>query len=464
MLSRRCPFLARSLHTKTEFITKVRPKASQLEDETSKSEFITKVRPKGKVEVPVEQDLNLEVPKSHQFRSQHLMNHRMTEFNKDPKLIYHFTDTLSIVKPYSVDVGIHLTREMRKQTLREVLETRHWPVYAGRKKQHIIDCIRSGKILVDGIKVLPDTKLKGYDKITINEHRHEDAIPNTQLKQKKLNIGTYIVDKPPGIPTIPDSNHFFNTMQLVLYTEHNLDRLNMFNNIGKCSGVIILTVDHGKCVRMLRQQLNGEITFTYVTRVYGKFPEDQTMLETTYEKFPFTQAKVKHCGYDLSTDSTLLEIEVQNVRQDNLQRTLAEFEHPVRNDWGNAGALRPFLDDTLGVKFGDSYTSLLDGCKSVTEKRELSKRVAVLSKLKKERVAKEWIVNVKSLNLNKELKEFYNQYLKAVKEEVREAQCLRCGVVRLPLPPDINNPSLHLKSINTSAGLIESEQILPWFA
>lgn len=458
MLSPRCPFLLRSLHTRTDFITKVQ---HQPIDDT-KTEFITKVQPK--ITSDAEHDTPVLIPKSHELRSEHLIRYKLTEFQKNPDIIYHFTDTLSIVRPYNVEVGIHLTNKTRSQSLRDVLETRYWPIYAGRKKQHIVDCIRSGKILVDGIKVYPDTKLKGYDKITLNEHRHEDAIPNTQLRHKKLNRDMYVVDKPPGIPTIPDNYHFYNTMQLLLYTEHNLDKLTLFNNIGKCSGVVVLSTNSERCKRLLNQQRRGEIVFKYLARVYGKFPDDRTVLETSYERLPNTQAKVTHCGYDLTTDSTLLEVEVGNVRQEDLRRILAEAEHPVINDWANAGALKPSLDDTLGVRFGD-YSSLLDGCKSVTDKRESSNRVTVLNKLKKERgLNHEWIVNVKSLDLSKELKTFYDQYLRAVREEVREAHCLRCSVVRLPLPPDVNNASLHLKSIDTNAGLIESEQSLPWFA
>ena len=454
----RCPFLFRSIHTKAEFVTRVQHPSH----EPSKTEFATKVQPK--VTPDIEYDTPVLIPKSHELRSERLIRYRLTEFQKNPENIYHFTDTLSIVRPYNVQVGIHLTKQTRDQSLREVLGTRYWPVYAGRKKQHIVDCIRSGKILVDGIKVYPDTKLKGYDKITINEHRHEDAIPNTQIRHKKLNRDTYIIDKPPGIPTIPDNRHFFNTMQLLLYTEHQLDKLTMFNNIGKCSGVVVLTNGSERCKRLMSQQRKGQVLFTYLARVYGKVSEDGVVLETSYERLSNTQARVKYCGYDVSTDSTLLEIECANVRQEDLRRVLAEFEHPVMNDWTNAGALKPSLDDTLGVKFGD-YSSLLDGCKNVTDKRESSNRVTVLNKLRKNRgLNHEWIVNVKSLNLSKELKIFYDQYLRAVREEVREAQCLRCGVVRLPLPPDLNNASLHLKSINTSAGLIESEQSLPWFA
>ena len=159
---------------------------------------------------------------------------------------------------------------------------------------------------LEGWDLLKDRPIDRFDVIHIQRHRHEPSVPDwagtsnpATVEEYRRTLSNYpsqlktsikivfespdllVVSKPPGIPTHPTGNYYYNTITEILKFDLNLDNIWPCHRLDKVtSGILILAKNKQASIDYQLILTNDKVSTTklYYARVCGKFPQKEVMV------------------------------------------------------------------------------------------------------------------------------------------------------------------------------------------
>ena len=425
-------------------------------------ELLTKVRQREHY-LAEKEPLRNSIGWKHQFSTAFYLNRYSISHKIDPYLVYDHTDALQVVKPYMVNIKEKVTKRMSRMKLLDVLTDEYIPIPKSETTRFLKQRVSSGLVKADG-KVIPETKaLINFAAIEQQKHRHEMPVlrctPEQLTPQKHSNM-VIVIDKPPSIPCIPQGGYTFNTLQLMLYTQLRIrNKFVLYNDIGKASGLVLLSIHSQSANKLARKSERREIEYTYTACVHGCLSSAVTTLPGSRH-----DAEIVERQHDANHNTTLIDIITTESNIDNIRSYLGDISHPVLYDWKYTGQLfKPYLNHKFEMCHGGQGRDVLKRFKLIKEFRTFpSFGTPILTEFREQRSFKDYVINFNRLDLSKQLKSYYQDYIDTMAMYDRIKTCPYCMSTRIPLPQRYLAPQIHLQTVHSDSFSLSSHQSLDW--
>ncbi|KAK6462338.1 DRAP deaminase and pseudouridylate synthase [Scheffersomyces coipomensis] len=203
--------------------------------------------------------------------------------------MYYFENGLRKVTPYYLRFKTHPKPRWIGKTVLEIFTTE----FADSEEALIQDIKdellyieenfgkKGGTNTIRGLESLRWRKTDRFDVIHNSKHMHEPSVPDTEVGIVFEDDEFLVIDKPSGIPTHPTGNYFYNSITEILKKENGYVNLWPFHRLDKVtSGILIFGKSKAASQKYhdLFQGNRDKITKTYIARVVGNFPEEETMV------------------------------------------------------------------------------------------------------------------------------------------------------------------------------------------
>ncbi|XP_032220249.2 pseudouridylate synthase RPUSD2 [Nematostella vectensis] len=204
---------------------------------------------------------------------------KMTERKRPPgfnKELHEETSYFSInglrhVKPYYFTFTSHCKGRWLNRELLDIFREE----FRSESISYYEKAIESGKITVNGEKVLPTTVLRGNDVLRNRVHRHEPPVTDQPLEIICNTDDIVVLNKPSSIPVHPCGRYRHNTVVFLLGKEHNLRNLYTIHRIDRLTSGILMFAKTLTRARMLEAQVRDrQVEKEYLCRVQGEFPSE----------------------------------------------------------------------------------------------------------------------------------------------------------------------------------------------
>ncbi|KAF9968952.1 RNA pseudouridylate synthase domain containing protein 2 [Actinomortierella ambigua] len=218
----------------------------------------------------------------------------------------------------------------------------------------IVEAMKRGDILVNDNIVSPDYVLKGGERIRSNNcHRHEPAVPDTEIKIIQQTDDYLVFDKPHGITVHPNELCQFNSALGILRRQHNIpSSFHAVNRLdGVTSGIVILANTADPAIRARFQGKDDEPPCKGATATtpsgdtpseFGEFPATPVICrERIYQsagkmsvdpRGKPSETRFERVWYDAASNSSLLRCYLSTGRQHQIRLHTAYLNHPIVND------------------------------------------------------------------------------------------------------------------------------------
>ena len=426
----------------------------------------TKVKPKSSTE----EKFVTRVPWKHKLATKNLMSRYFDVAKVHPALIYDFTDDLQLVKPYTVNIKTHLTKDVKEMKLYDYkMLTTTGPIPKSHKSQHVTQLLESKGVILDkNVYRTGSSPLSRHKFIITNHHRHEKPIPRfdpAHIKPIKINDSYSYVDKPAGIPCIPSINSYaYNSLQFMLYVHKHIrnDKCYFHNDLGFAPGVVIICRNIKQAYKLAEVQAAGNLEFVYLIHVYRKFDPSLKELMLQNSRNPKDCVQIDRLQYDSDSHSSLLRLKCRRHDLRDIQDKLSELSHPVVNDWKAIKVHGGHINNSLSVEMGNESKDLFKGKRNIHDAAHNDCDIMNNPVGKNQRSKEDYVIKSRDLNLSPSLERYYNQYRRVLSSHEHIKFCAECSVTRLPLPVDLMSPHIHLVSIEGGGLSCHSKQTLPW--
>ncbi len=243
-------------------------------------------------------------------------------------------------------------------------------------RQRWLELVGAGRLLVNGLAVRPDCRLKKDDDL-------EYVIP--PVAEPPVNIdysiifedeNIFVVNKPPNLPCHPAGPFFANTLWAMLRQQLNLDKIEFVNRLDRETSGLVLLAKTAMAARECRRQFEQRLVEKrYLVIVEGDFPaqlqavghldsDSHSVVRKKRRFLPIatgTSVPVSGKWVDttfrlLSTGAglSLVEALLGTGRQHQIRATLGSLGYPVVGDkiYG--------VDDTIFVRFCEGSVTAVD--------------------------------------------------------------------------------------------------------
>ncbi|EDO47303.1 predicted protein, partial [Nematostella vectensis] len=182
-----------------------------------------------------------------------------------------FSTGLRHVKPYYFTFTSHCKGRWLNRELLDIFREE----FRSESISYYEKAIESGKITVNGEKVLPTTVLRGNDVLRNRVHRHEPPVTDQPLEIICNTDDIVVLNKPSSIPVHPCGRYRHNTVVFLLGKEHNLRNLYTIHRIDRLTSGILMFAKTLTRARMLEAQVRDrQVEKEYLCRVQGEFPSE----------------------------------------------------------------------------------------------------------------------------------------------------------------------------------------------
>ncbi|KAG0235965.1 RNA pseudouridylate synthase domain containing protein 2 [Actinomortierella wolfii] len=264
---------------------------------------------------------------------------------------YYFEHGLRLIKPYRQTHLANVKGRWIGKTIPSVFASE---MPRRCSESMIIKAMNRGDILINDQIVSPDYVLRGGERIRSNNcHRHEPAVPDTEIKVIEQTEDYLVFDKPHGITVHPNELCHFNSALEILRRSINIPKsFHAVNRLdGVTSGIVILanTADanirarfQGKDSSVESIETAPEFKKEYLCRVVGEFPEAPVVCkEPIYQsagkmsvdpRGKPSETKLERVWYDPASNTSLVRCYLSTGRQHQIRLHVAHLNHPIVND------------------------------------------------------------------------------------------------------------------------------------
>ena len=173
-----------------------------------------------------------------------------------------------LIEPYEFQYQLYAKRRWLGKKLIEVLESE----FHAFPKEYYINCIKDGKILINGKATSEDYILKDNDFITHLTIRKENPIIFKKIEIVFEDDDYLVVDKPSSWPVHICGAYNFNTLQRILMDEYNYKDIKILHRLDKQTSGIVVFAKNVNAADFFRSKMHtDEVQKIYFARVKGDF-------------------------------------------------------------------------------------------------------------------------------------------------------------------------------------------------
>ena len=173
-----------------------------------------------------------------------------------------------LIEPYEFQYQLYAKRRWLGKKLIDVLESE----FHAFPKEYYINCIKDGKILINGKNTTEDYILKDNDFLTHLTIRKENPIIFKKIEIIYEDNDYLVVDKPSSWPVHICGAYNFNTLQRILMDEYNYKDIKILHRLDKQTSGIVVFAKNVVSAELFRSKLHtDEVQKIYFARVKGDF-------------------------------------------------------------------------------------------------------------------------------------------------------------------------------------------------
>lgn len=242
--------------------------------------------------------------------------------------------------PYDREYRINIKKELEGKTLAEVYR---------KTMPHITEdwkgLIESGKILLEGVNVIPETRVKaGQITSRVVEQVTEPPV-STNLKLIEANTNYWIIEKPSPLPMHGAGRFYKNTLINFLeicfrkQTFHLVHRLD-----ANTTGLVIIALNKRTADYFIRSFQEKRIKKEYLALVEAQVPQNSFILNSSIGKEtetsgsrsikPGTSAETVVEVLKTTENLSLLKVTPSTGRTNQIRLHLADAGLPIKGDLG----------------------------------------------------------------------------------------------------------------------------------
>ncbi|ODV85665.1 hypothetical protein CANARDRAFT_22463 [[Candida] arabinofermentans NRRL YB-2248] len=246
------------------------------------------------------------------------------------------------IKPYYYTYKTYCKERWRNKLLIDILSSE----FRLFTKQHYINTIKKGLVLINDNIANLESYVKNGDFIKHTTHRHEPIVSSGKINIVYQDDDILIVDKPAGLPVHPTGRYNYNSLTQILKFENNIIA-NPCNRLDRLtSGLMIMGKNPKGCDKMVQLLKTHSISKIYIARVIGEFPINELMIDKpilTYDpklslniinekdgKLSIT--KFKRLYYDSNSNTSLVLCEPKTGRTHQIRVHLQYLGHAIVDD------------------------------------------------------------------------------------------------------------------------------------
>lgn len=143
------------------------------------------------------------------------------------------------------------------------------------------DAIETGKVTINGKKVLINQIVNNGDVISHTLHRHEPPVTAQPIGIVHEDNDMIVINKPAGVPVHPAGRYNYNSVvEIMRHERGNGWNPLPCNRLDRLTSGVMFVAKHAKAAEELCDQIQGRtVKKEYVARVIGEFPEGEVACE-----------------------------------------------------------------------------------------------------------------------------------------------------------------------------------------